>query len=276
MSGFLQCLSHTPLIGKLTPAPSVIDKVDAYTAEARGRIEQFDPQLVSIFGPDHFNGFFNDDVDVAVSQRMRVDHGFTQPLDLLLGRIDKFPVIAVFVNCVAKPLPTSKRTRILGETIGNFCKALDKRVLFLASGGLSHQPPIPEYATASEDVRQRLLGNPKVLSPEAREARTIRTIEAAKTFVDDQTTLHPLAPEWDQSFIKTISAGKMSELDGLANKTVTEAAGASTHEVKMWVAANATMAQFGPYEPVAQYYRPIPEWIAGYGGLTAQSRPKAA
>ncbi|SMR61912.1 unnamed protein product [Zymoseptoria tritici ST99CH_1E4] len=312
MSAFLQCLSHTPLIGRLDPTASVLDEVETYTNDARRRIEEFDPQLVVLFAPDHFMGFFHDvmpsfcigveaeaigdfdtpkgplltdpelagklaehclehGVDVAVSQRMRVDHGFSQPLGRLLGGINKVPVIPVFVNSVARPLPTFQRARILGETIGNFCKTVDKRVLFLASGGLSHQPPVPEYATASESVRQKLLGNPKHLSPEAHEAMTRRTIKAAKKFVNDQTTLHPLAPEWDLKFMNIISAGNMAELDGIANKTVTETAGASTHEVKTWVAAASAMASFGPYDSVAQYYRPIPEWIAGYGGLTAQS-----
>ena len=312
MSGFLQCLSHTPLVGIFDPAESVLEEVKSYRENARRKIEEFDPQLVVLFAPDHFNGFFHDvmppycvgveadaigdfntpkgpiltasdlamklaeysmenGVDIATSQRMQVDHGFAQPLDFLLGGIDRYPVIPIFINCVAPPLPTFKRTRILGEIVGNFCRTLNKRVLFIASGGLSHQPPIPEYATATDDVRLVLLGAGKNLSPEAREARTNRTIEAAKKFVEDPTTLHILAPEWDQSFIDIISKGDISVLDNVVNKSVTEIAGASTHEVKTWVAAGSAMSMISPYETISQYYRPIPEWIAGYGGFTASS-----
>ena len=47
-------------------------------------------------------------------------------------------------------------------------------------------------------------------------------------------------------------------------------AGKSTHEVKTWVAAFAALTAFGPYQSEGRYYRPIPEWIAGFAALGAQ------
>ena len=189
----------------------------------------------------------------------------------MLGGLHKYPVIPVFVNGVAPPLPTFKRARILGETVGGFCKTLNRRILFMASGGLSHQPPVPEYSTATEEIRHLLLGAGKNLTPEARQARTERTINAAKRFAVDQSTLHALAPEWDQHFLEVIANNNMIELDEVANQDVTERAGASTHETKTWVAAASVMSAIKPYDPISRYYRPIPEWISGFGGLTARS-----
>lgn len=312
MSGFLTCISHTPLIGLVNPAEEVTEEIQDYLGKTRRKVAEFDPELVVLFAPDHFNGFFHDvmpsfcigieayaigdygtlegplstapdlaeklaeycidhDVDVATSQRMQVDHGFSQPLAFVLGGIDKYPVIPVFVNSVAPPLPTFKRARVLGETVGKFCKSLNKRVLFMASGGLSHQPPVPQYATAPEDVRHLLLGAGKNLSPEAREERTNRTIHAAKQFVLDQSTLHALAPEWDRGFLDTIASNEMVSLDTVSGQDVTDIAGASTHEVKTWVAAASAMSMMSPYQATSRYYRPIPEWIAGFGGMTAAS-----
>jgi len=300
------------LVGLVDPADYVLAEVEEYTEKARRLIADYNPELVVIFAPDHFNGFFHDvmpcccvgmeahaigdfgtpkgrlstapelatklaeycilnGVDIATSQQMQVDHAFSQPLNSLLGGIDKYPVIPIFVNSVAPPLPTFKRARALGEVVGGFCKTLNKRVLFLASGGLSHQPPVPEYATASESVRQVLLGAGKNLSKEARELRTTRTVAAAKRFVADPTSLHELAPEWDRQFLNTIATNKMSILDDVANQDVTEIACASTQETKTWVAAASAMATMGPYTPVARYYRPILEWISGFGGLSAKS-----
>lgn len=313
MSAFLQCLSHTPLIGLVNPEEFILEEIRDYTEKARQNIREFDPELVVLFAPDHYNGFFcdvmppfcvgieahaigdfntpkgpictapelattlaeycmNHGVDIATSQRMQVDHGFSQPLEFLLGGIDQYPVIPIFINCVAPPVPPFKRARVLGETVGNFCKTLNKRILFMASGGLSHQPPVPQYATSTEDVRHLLLGAGKNLSVEAREARTNRTIDAAKQFVLDQTTLHVLAPEWDREFIDTVANNEMSVLDNVANQYVSDIAGDSTHEVKTWVAAATAMSVISPYEPIGRYYRPIPEWIAGFGGLTARSQ----
>lgn len=74
-------------------------------------------------------------IDLAVSYCMQVDHGFAQPLEFLLGGLDKVPVLPVFINGVATPLPGFQRTRMLGEAIGRFTSTLNKRVLFLGSGG---------------------------------------------------------------------------------------------------------------------------------------------
>ncbi|HLV77663.1 MAG TPA: 3-carboxyethylcatechol 2,3-dioxygenase [Marinobacter sp.] len=310
MTALMQCLSHTPLVGHVDPEQAVLDEVNGVIATARKRIEEFDPELVLLFSPDHYNGFFYDimpsycigtnayaigdfgttagdlpvptglaeqaaqfvmdaGVDVALSHKMQVDHGFAQPLEFLLGSIDKVPVIPVFINSVAVPLPSFQRARLLGDALGRWAASLNKRVLILGSGGLSHQPPVPELATANDHMRDRLLGSGRELPAAERELRTTRVIEAARKFVEDQNSLRPLNPEWDQWFLELVASGKLAELDSVPNQEVSEKAGKSTHEVKNWVAAAAAMAAFGNYTEAARYYRPIPEWIAGYGALTA-------
>lgn len=313
MNALLQCLSHTPLVGYVDPAPEILAEVDGVIAEARARIQAFDPQLTVLFSPDHYNGFFYDlmpsfciataahaigdfgtlagtlavptetaeacaqavidaGVDAAVSYDMQVDHGFAQPLELLFGGLANTPVIPVFVNGVAPPLPSFRRARLLGEAIGRFAREQDLRVLFIASGGLSHQPPVPELATAPPRVRDRMLGSGRQLPADEREARTNRVVDAARRFVVDQNCLHPLHPEWDLAFLDTLSAGQLETLDTVNNAELSALAGKSTHEVKTWVAACAALSAFGPYRETARYYRPIPEWIAGFGALSAQPR----
>ena len=254
MSAYLHCLSHTPLVGYVDPEPHVLAEVDAVISDARERIARFDPQLVVLFGPDHYNGFFYDvmpafcigmaahaigdfdtaagplevpktlaescaqavleaGVDTAVSYRMQVDHGFAQPLELLLGGLHNCPVIPVFINSVAIPLPSFKRARLLGEAIGQWAKSLDKRVLFLASGGLSHQPPVPELAKVDARMADRLMGSGRQLPADERQARQDRVIQAARVFVDDPYSLHPLNPTWDKQFLDTLEQGRMSDLD---------------------------------------------------------------
>ncbi|STV78528.1 2,3-dihydroxyphenylpropionate 1,2-dioxygenase [Klebsiella pneumoniae] len=170
---------HTPLVGFVDPEQAVLDEVNGVIADARRRIAEFDPELVVLFAPDHYNGFFydvmppfclgvgataigdfasaagdlpvpaelaeacahailNSGIDLAVSYNMRVDHGFAQPLEFLLGGLDRVPVLPVFINGVAAPLPGFQRTRLLGEAMGRFLNTLNKRVLILGSGGLSH------------------------------------------------------------------------------------------------------------------------------------------
>ncbi len=311
MNAYLHCMSHTPLVGYVDPTPDVLTEVDTMIAEARERIARFDPELIVLFGPDHYNGFFYDvmpsfcigmaadaigdfntaagaldvpkalaeacatsvlgaGIDTAVSYCMQVDHAFAQPLKLLLGGLARCPVIPVFINSVAVPLPGFKRARLLGEAIGQWALSLNKRVLFLASGGLSHQPPVPELAKVDARMADRLLGSGRQLPPEERQARQQRVIQAARDFVEDQNSLHPLNPTWDQLFLDTLEQGHLKDLDALSNDELSALAGKSTHEVKTWVAAFAALSAFGPYQSEGRYYRPIPEWIAGFAALGAQ------
>lgn len=311
MSAYLHCLSHTPLIGHVDPNAAVLAEVEARVAAARERIARFEPELVILFAPDHYNGFFYDlmppfcigvqahaigdfgsaagplevprslaedcaaavlaaGVDVALSYRMQVDHGFAQPLEQLLGGLDRCPVIPVFVNAVAAPLPSFQRARRLGEAIGAYARGLDRRVLLLGSGGLSHQPPVPELASADAQLADRLLGSGRQLPAGERQARQRRVIDAARRFVEDPRSLHPLNPEWDLRFMETLAEGRIAELDALGNAELSALAGRSSHEVKTWVAAFAALSAFGPYRAHDRYYRPIPEWIAGFGAIDAQ------
>lgn len=312
MNAYLHCLSHTPLIGHFDPSQEVLDEVAGVIRDARARIAAFDPELVVLFAPDHYNGFFYDvmppfclgiaaeaigdfgslsgplsvpkataeacaesllsaGIDVAVSYKMQVDHGFAQPLEFLLGGLDKYPVLPIFINCVAPPLPTFERVRHLGEAIGRFTQDLGMRVLFLGSGGLSHQPPVPELAKVDARMADRLMGSGRNLPVDEREARTQRVIVAAERFVEDQQSLHPLNPEWDQYFLDVVANDLMSELDSVSNNQLSAIAGKSTHEVKAWVAAFSALTAHGSYIASDRYYRPIPEWIAGFGSISARS-----
>ena len=128
MSVLAACLSHTPLQGHFDPEPAVLAEVEAAVGTLRSRVAAFDPELVFLFAPDHFNGFFYDimpqfciataadalgdfgtlsgpinvasaaagdcarflissDIDIAVSHRMQVDHGFAGPLKDLFGSL---------------------------------------------------------------------------------------------------------------------------------------------------------------------------------------------
>ena len=149
-----------------------------------------------------------------------------------LAGLDTLPVLPVFINGVASPLPGFQRTRMLGEAIGRFLTTLNKRVLILGSGGLSHQPPVPELAKADAHMRDRLLGSGRQLPPDERELRQQRVISAAKQFIEDQNSLYPLNPVWDTRFMSLLEQGRLAELDAVSNEELSAMAGKSTHEIK--------------------------------------------
>ncbi|WP_028229756.1 3-carboxyethylcatechol 2,3-dioxygenase [Paraburkholderia mimosarum] len=305
----LECLSHTPLHGYLDPAPEVVAEVERVCGAARERVEAFNPDVIVAFAPDHYNGFFYDmmppfcigaraeaigdfksmagtlpvpealahalaesvlaaDIDVALSYRMQVDHGCAQALEVLTGGLDRYPVIPVFINSVAPPMATLRRARLLGDAIGRFFSRSDKRVLVVGSGGISHEPPVPELSGATAEVAERLIAgrNP---SPDSRAARQARTVAAAKSFAAGDSQLHPLNPEWDRAFLARLESGELTAVDGMTNAAITRDGGKSAHEIRTWVAAFGALAAFGPYRASIDYYREIPEWIAGFAAMHA-------
>lgn len=208
------------------------------------------------------------DVDVAISRGAELDHGAIQPLEILFGDPTKIPTIPVFVNGLAEPFTPMRRVRLLGEAVGNYLEQLDERVLVIASGGLSHDPPVPAWVTATEAQRKFLLDG-RHPTPEARAARQQNTINTANAFAKGEATIMELNPEWDQEFMEVCKTGATERFDAYTPQEMTEAAGHSVHEVRTWVAATSALkAATGGYTPGYSYYRPIKEYIAGFGVLT--------
>lgn len=312
MSIKLKCLSHTPLRGLNDPGADVVAEVDAILAKSRAEVEAFDPELIVVFAPDHYNGLFYDlmppfviataaesvadyqtlpgplsvpgdlaldmakfildsDLDIAISHRLQVDHGCTQTLEELTGSLTRYPVIPIIINSVAPPFGPYRRVRKLGDAVGRFLAKLDKRVLVLGTGGLSHEPPVPLLKGAPEEVADFLIAgrNP---TPEFRAARQARTIATGQIFGTPACELTPLNADWDLAFIDLLVHGRLTEIDDFVIEDISKAAGRSTHEIRTWVAAFAALAAAGPYQAHKDYYRPINEWIAGYGVVSAEPK----
>ena len=289
-------------MGFTEPAVETRERVDMALGGARKFVAEFDPELVVLFGPDHYNGFFYDmmpsfcigasaesigdydtpagpllvdhdvawtfvraaldaEIDVALSERMYVDHGVAQPLEVLLGGIDRTPVVPVFINCVAEPIGPARRARLLGSVIG--------------SGGLSHDPPVPRLEDAAPDVAAALISEGRRLTPEQRAARQLRVIQAGRDYAAGVSTMQPLNPDWDRNLLAVLASGELEQIDAWTTDWFTEQGGHSAHETRTSIAAYAALASAGAYEVTSSFYEPIPDWIAGFAVTTALPRSNA-
>jgi 2,3-dihydroxyphenylpropionate 1,2-dioxygenase len=305
-------MSHSPLLNLPGPSPDLLDDINSALTGAREFVRDFDPELVVIFAPDHYNGFFyrvmppfcigtnavgvgdfgtqagslnvpqdiatdcatavlNADVDVALSAGMDVDHGTVQPLQTLFGDAASVPIVPIFINSVATPLGPLKRARALGAAVGRFVATLDKRVLLLGSGGLSHDPPVPTLATAPPAALDRIVHGAPMTS-EQRQARQTAVMGIAQEFAQGRGPMHPLNPEWDHRLLDILDRGDLTAVDDWSNEWIAGEGGGSAHEIRTWVAAFAALASHGPYETLVRYYRAAPELIAGFAVRTAKLR----
>jgi len=207
-------------------------------------------------------------IDLAISYRMAVDHGFTQFWQITVGSAERYPIVPIFINCAAPPLPPFARVRALGEAIGRYAASLGKRVLFVGSGGLSHDPPLPQIATADAQRREFLIAgrNP---GPEARAARQARILAAGQASAKGEGPCQPLNPEWDAQVLKLLKDGRVAEFDAWTDEEVRRLGGSGGAEIRAWQAAFAALSVAGRYEAKVELYRPIPEWIVGMGVMHA-------
>lgn len=301
----LVCMSHSPLmlVDELAPADeSSSSEFFGSLERAASWISEYDPELVVMFAPDHFNGFFYDlmpsfcigteakstrdwsipekdlnvptliaehcidyvrrrGIDIAVSRRMKCDHGFTVSLAKLFGDISRPPLLPVFVNCAAHPRPSFERVRLMGEAIGEYVQRLGLRTVFIGSGGLSHDPPTPRPGTP-EPLADRVIDRhtPSLDELNRRQANVVKN---AKELVAGGGALLEPDRDWDRVFLDQILARRFDLLDEYTDEEINRVAGFGGHEVRTWVAACAAMQATGSFDSQLDFYRVVPEWITG-------------
>jgi 2,3-dihydroxyphenylpropionate 1,2-dioxygenase len=311
MGSRLICMSHSPLMLVKELRPKERDAEKRFYATLRGyreRLKADPPDVVVIFSPDHFNGFFFDlmpsfcigteaqstedwalpkedlrvdsalaeacirhlhrrGFDVAMSRRMKVDHGMTIPLIKLFGRLRGAAIVPVFVNCAGDPRPTFSRVRRFGSEVGRFFASLDLKVLYIGSGGLSHDPPTPR-PDAPRELLARLIDRhtPEHAEYRRREGRVIANAHELAAGVGPL-----LAPDrhWDKTFIDRLLSGRLAQCDRYRDAQVDRDAGFGGHEARVWLAAFAAMRATSDAPATLDFYRVIPEWITGMAAAQA-------
>ena len=305
----LCCLSHSPLLDITEQDRELELDVRGALSAAREFAEEFGPDIVVIFAPDHYNGFFyrlmppfclglaasavgdygsldgpldvpaglaracgqavlDAGIDLAISHRMELDHAAAQPLRELFGALGARAVIPVFINSAAPPFGPVSRARRLGAAIGGFFADRDERVLLVGSGGLSHDPPVPDLDSAPPAVAERLVSGRPLTAAEAERKHSGAIAEGA-ALAAGTSDRRALSPEWDAEFLDLLTSGALGELDGWGNAGIGEH-GCGAHEIRTWIAAYSALASGGPYEVTYRYYRPVPEYIAGFAVTTAR------
>lgn len=103
-------------------------------------------------------GLVEEGFDISTAQEMPLDHAFMVPIHLLTPSRD-LPIVPIFTNCAAPPLPTARRCYQLGQALGRLIGKWeeDARVAILGTGGLSHWVGTPETGKVNERFDRRVL-----------------------------------------------------------------------------------------------------------------------
>jgi protocatechuate 4,5-dioxygenase beta chain len=136
------------------------------------------------------------DVDFSCSDEFRADHSILVPLRFLTPALS-LPIVPVFTNCMAPPLPRPERFYLVGQVISASLEAcqLPRRVAVIASGHLATEVGGPRHFRGSPD------------------------------------------PEFDEAAVAMVGAGYSDELVRLASFARLAAAGNVSHQFLNFVAA---------------------------------------
>jgi 2,3-dihydroxyphenylpropionate 1,2-dioxygenase len=308
----LICCSHSPLM--VTGIEETETGVQAQffrelesCAEA---LHAFDPDLVVVFGPDHFNGFFYElmpsfciGTAAESSKDWHLEAGTLRvPRDLAIdcARYLLACDIDVAISHAMKvdhgiTIPLYKLTGSLAryEVLPVFINcAADPRPSFKRVRAFG--AAIGAFL-ADKDMRVALVGSgglshdpptPRIdhSAPEKTErlvvrrtptqeeldARETRVIQAARDLVVGKGPCLPPSEQWDRNFLDTMLSGNVERFDAITDTEIDTIAGFGGHEVRTWVAAAAAAREMGQVRSELKYYHLVPEWITGMGIVVGQ------
>lgn len=208
-------------------------------------------------------GLFKLGFEPALSYDLRVDHGTAQVLDLL-GLAD-LPVIPVFINAHAPPLPTPARSYALGEAVRSAVQAFPeaRRVAVIGSGGLSHAPlKISVETEPDPKMRDFYIHGPQ--GAVANEEERIKGIMAKVELL-----AKAIQPDWDRMILRRLEAGEAKQLaDELDDESIQAGGGSGAQEVRAWL---AMLASAQPSTVKTMHYEPVPFLVTGMGAIIARS-----
>ena len=194
--------------------------------------------------------------DLAFSSSLQIDHGISHAVQYLLAGIE-VPIVPLVVNVFAPPLPSLRRCDALGAQLVDAIESdgAAKRVVAIASGGLSHTLPFPRWdAPASDDDRFLVEaftdGRTRWRELDGRRREIIRAAPPG------------LHEDFDRALLDLVDRGQLASLVALSDEELEVRAGNGAHEIRTWLVM-AGMCRHAPGRTLA--YSAMPEWLTGMG-----------
>jgi 2,3-dihydroxyphenylpropionate 1,2-dioxygenase len=195
------------------------------------------------------------DFDVAFSTKLTVDHGISHAVQWLVQDA-AIPIVPLVINCFAPPLPTLRRAKALGSALRIALQSTTQceRVAVIATGGLSHTLPFPDWRAPRSDDDEYLIESWKLGRGHWQdyEQRRRSIVVNAAPRVNDA---------FDASFLGLVREGRVGELPALySDAELTRCAGNGAAELRAWqIMAGALNNRLG----CVVAYSPMPEWLTG-------------
>lgn len=302
-------MSHSPLLNLPGPSRELLEDINSALADAREFVRGFDPELVVIFTPDHYNGFFyrlmppfcigtaatgvgdygthagplNVPADLATAcaealWEAGVDVAVSSSMDVDHGTVQPLEALFGVADSIPViPIFINSVATPLGPV--KRARALGAAVgdffatlgkrVLVVGSGGLSHDPPVPTLATAPPATLGRIVHGEPMSTEQRAARQTAVISAAREFAHGESPLRPLNPDWDHALLELLDNNRVADVDAWSNTWIATEAGNSAHEVRTWIAAFAALSAQGPYETKQRYYRAAPELIAGFAIRTA-------
>jgi 2,3-dihydroxyphenylpropionate 1,2-dioxygenase len=302
-------MSHSPLLNLPGPSRDLLDDINAALNDARQFVREFDPELVVIFSPDHYNGFFYklmppfcigtaaqgvgdydtqpgplnvpDDIATECVKAVLdagVDVAISASMEVDHGTVQ--PLQTLFGDVAARPvIPIFINSVATPLGPVKRVRALGAAVgdyvatlgkrVLIVGSGGLSHDPPVPTLATAPPAALDRIVHGRPMTSEQRQARQVAVMEAAHDFAHGESELQPLNPAWDHRLLEIFDHGHLADVDAWSNAWIAQEAGNSAHEIRTWIAAFAALAAQGPYETRLRFYKPAPELIAGFAVRTA-------
>ncbi|SED23664.1 hypothetical protein [Bradyrhizobium erythrophlei] len=189
-------------------------------------------------------------------------HNLLIPKKYLWPDLD-IPVVPIFINCLAPPLPSWRRAYELGQAVRQVIDRRTERVALLASGGISHWPPITVDDETTADPLMKRVQQFQLLGWDVlRDDPTLPLdlLQREKEMADSGRSL--INVEWDRDILRRLAEGDTAYLTRLDHAQVNSIGGSGAAEMLLWV---ALMGAMNGAKGEVVMYEPVKEWMGGVG-----------
>lgn len=217
------------------------------------------------------NGLLASGFDVARMEEVAFGNNLMTPLKLIRPEAD-IAVLPIFTNVFTRPVVTAARAYAFGEALRAMCERDlgDARIALLATGGLSHWPPIwTEDAPADDKLLQRMRKlqshGPSALENDPHLITDLGRYEMTMAERGEFPLGHKhqlINPEWDRKIMRAFAQGDSSFIKSLTFDDIVTEGGHGGVEVLNWT---IVMGAMGGRSAAHIGYEAVREFICGMG-----------
>lgn len=202
--------------------------------------------------------------DLAFARNLPLDHAFMTPVHMVFPQAD-LPVVPLFQNCVAPPLPSVGRCLQLGGAIRAVLERIEPglRVAIIGTGGLSHEVPLLDWRTLGKgdtdaDWLSFMSAGRQGADPAVQQRISDEVVRWGRE------GLGRISEDFDRELLGWMQAGAYTRFAELDAPTLAARGGNGAQEIRNWA---TVMGAVPDTRGEVLFYEAVPQWLTGVGGV---------